>query len=60
MTNVEITTDTVSSTAVVDAPPAEVFEFLRRPANHAEISGDGSVRETSAVSSGSCWAASSA
>ncbi|MGH9272954.1 MAG: SRPBCC family protein [Ilumatobacteraceae bacterium] len=38
--------DTVSATAVVDAPPTEVFEFLRRPANHAEISGDGTVRDT--------------
>ena len=46
MTTVEITRDTVSATAVVDAPPAEVFDFLRRPVNHAEISGDGSVRDT--------------
>lgn len=48
MTNVETTEDedTVSATAVLDAAPAEVFEYLRRPANHAEISGDGSVRDT--------------
>lgn len=37
---------TASASAVVDAPPAEVFDYLRRPANHAEISGDGSVRGT--------------
>ena len=36
--------DTVSATAVVDAPPSEVFDFLRRPPNHALISGDESVR----------------
>lgn len=36
--------DTVSATAVVDASPSEVFDFIRRPANHAEISGDHSVR----------------
>jgi uncharacterized protein YndB with AHSA1/START domain len=46
MTTVEITRDTVSATTVVDAPAAEVFDFLRRPVNHAEISGDGSVRDT--------------
>jgi uncharacterized protein YndB with AHSA1/START domain len=44
----EVTTivhdDTVSATAVVDAPPEAVFEYLRRPANHPEISGDGTVR----------------
>jgi uncharacterized protein YndB with AHSA1/START domain len=38
--------DTASATTVVDAPPGEVFDYLRRPANHAEISGDGSVRGT--------------
>ena len=42
----EVGSDTVSATAVVDAPAAEVFEFLRRPVNHAEISGDDSVRDT--------------
>jgi Polyketide cyclase / dehydrase and lipid transport len=36
--------DSVSATAVVDAPPAEVFDFLRRPENHAVVSGDESVR----------------
>jgi hypothetical protein len=36
--------DTVSASAVVDATAAEVFDFLRRPQNHALISGDESVR----------------
>ena len=36
--------DSVSATSVVDAPPREVFDFIRRPANHPEISGDHSVR----------------
>ena len=36
--------DTVSATAMVDAPAAEVFAFVTRPANHPEISGDGSVK----------------
>lgn len=35
---------TASATGIVDASPADVFDFIRRPANHAEISGDGSVR----------------
>lgn len=39
-----VTSDTVSATAVVDAPPEEVFEFLRRPANHSTISGDHTVK----------------
>ncbi|MDQ3738456.1 MAG: SRPBCC family protein [Actinomycetota bacterium] len=38
--------DTVSATAVVQATPEEIFEFLRHPANHATTSGDGSVRGT--------------
>jgi hypothetical protein len=42
-----VTTDlqreSVSATTVVDAAPEEVFEFLRRPANHSIISGDHSV-----------------
>lgn len=39
------TTDTTTSAStVVDATPAEVFAFLRDPANHAAISGDRSVR----------------
>lgn len=36
--------DTASATGVVAAPVAEVFDFIRRPANHAAISGDGSVQ----------------
>ena len=59
MTTVETTRDTVSATAVVDVPPAEVFEFLRRPVNHAEISGDGTVATPTAATSGCCWAAGS-
>lgn len=37
--------DTVSASATVDAPAADVFDFVRRPANHPIISGDGSVQE---------------
>ena len=36
--------DMASATAIVDAPPADVFDFIRRPANHPLISGDKSVR----------------
>ena len=36
--------DTASASAIVDAPPAAVFDYLRRPANHPEINGDGSVK----------------
>ena len=38
--------DTLAASADVDASPHEVFEYVRRPANHAEISGDHSVRGT--------------
>ena len=38
--------DSVSATALVDAPPEEIFDYLRRPANHAAIAGTGSVRGT--------------
>lgn len=44
--DVSLDRDTVSATTVVDASPTEIFEFLRRPANHAELSGDGTVRDT--------------
>lgn len=48
--NAAITTavdrDTASATAVVAADAAAVFDFLCRPANHALLSGDGSVRGT--------------
>ncbi len=40
----EMDRDTVAATTTVDAPPAEVFDFIRRPANHTEISGDASVK----------------
>jgi hypothetical protein len=40
---VEQDRDTVSATTIVPAPPAEVFDFIRRPANHPIISGDASV-----------------
>jgi uncharacterized protein YndB with AHSA1/START domain len=39
-------TNTASASGVVDASPAEVFDYIRRPANHPEISGDHSVRGT--------------
>lgn len=35
---------TASASAEVDAPADEVFAFICRPANHAEISGDESVK----------------
>ena len=41
-----LTRDTVAATGIVTASPSEVFEFLRRPANHAALSGDGTVRGT--------------
>ena len=34
----------VSATGIVDASPREVFDFIRQPVNHPEISGDDSVR----------------
>jgi uncharacterized protein YndB with AHSA1/START domain len=50
--NSEVTTaldrDTVRASAYVAAPPRDVFEFLRRPANHRQISGDRTVRGTHA------------
>lgn len=36
--------ETVSASAEVGAPADEVFAFLCRPTNHAEISGDESVK----------------
>lgn len=43
---VTVTSDdnSISASIEVDAPPAEVFDFIRRPANHPEISGDGTVK----------------
>lgn len=43
---VELDDDTVSATVEVDAPPADVFDFLRRPANHPIVSGDETVKGT--------------
>ena len=40
----ELRSDAVSASAVVDASPQEVFEFLRQPANHSIISGDHTVK----------------
>jgi uncharacterized protein YndB with AHSA1/START domain len=42
----QLTRDTVSASTMVDAPPEAVFDYLRRPANHAEINGDHTVRGT--------------
>lgn len=44
--SVEQDRDTVSATTVVAAPPAEVFDFIRRPANHPVINGDATVKGT--------------
>lgn len=44
----EMDRDTVRASGVVAAPPAAVFDVLRQPANHAAISGDGTVRGTTA------------
>ena len=38
--------DRVSATTVVNAAPAQVFDYIRRPANHAQISGDHTVKGT--------------
>lgn len=43
---IESDRDAVSATTVVAATPAEVFDFIRRPANHSAISGDTSVKGT--------------
>lgn len=42
----QVRSDSVSASALVDAPPAAVFDFIRRPANHSIISGDSSVKGT--------------
>jgi hypothetical protein len=41
----ELERDSVRATGIVTAPAAEIFDFLRRPANHVGISGDRSVRD---------------
>jgi hypothetical protein len=43
---VEVDRDRISATAVVAAPPGAVFDYLRRPANHQALSGDGTVKGT--------------
>ena len=43
---IEMDRDTVAATTTVDATPAEVFDYIRRPANHGAISGDESVQGT--------------
>ena len=35
---------TASATTHVEATAEQVFDFIRRPANHAQINGDGSVK----------------
>lgn len=40
-----LTDTTASATTIVAAAPEAVFDFVRSPANHAEISGDESVRD---------------
>lgn len=39
-----LTDTTATATGVVAASPDEVFDYVRRPANHVAISGDGSVK----------------
>jgi uncharacterized protein YndB with AHSA1/START domain len=43
---VDVDRDRISATGVVAAAPAVVFDFLRRPANHLAINGDGTVKGT--------------
>jgi uncharacterized protein YndB with AHSA1/START domain len=40
----EVGPDSVRASALVDASPEAVFDYLRRPANHPEISGDHTVQ----------------
>lgn len=44
----EVTSHTVSARTIVNATPEAIFDFIRRPANHPKISGDGTVRGTTA------------
>lgn len=43
---VTVTSDdhSISAAVEVDASAADVFDFIRRPANHSTISGDGTVK----------------
>lgn len=45
---VTVTADrnSISATTEVEASADEVFDFVRRPVNHAAISGDGTVKES--------------
>lgn len=45
---VTVTSDSnsISASIEVDAPAADVFDYVRRPANHAAISGDHTVRDS--------------
>jgi hypothetical protein len=45
---VTVTSDanSISASVEVDASAADVFDFVRRPANHSIISGDGTVKGT--------------
>jgi len=43
---VDVERDQISATGVVAAPPGVVFDYLRRPANHQALSGDGTVKGT--------------
>jgi hypothetical protein len=43
---VELDDDSVSATVEVAATPADVFDYVRRPANHPAISGDETVKGT--------------
>ena len=43
---VEAARDRISATGVAAAPPAVVFDILRRPANHQAINGDDTVKGT--------------
>jgi uncharacterized protein YndB with AHSA1/START domain len=43
---VETERDRISATGVAAAPPAVVFDILRRPANHQAINGDDTVKGT--------------
>lgn len=41
-----VTRDTAAATAVVTADAAALFDFVRRPANHPALAGDGTVKAT--------------
>ncbi|MBA3400001.1 MAG: SRPBCC family protein [Acidimicrobiia bacterium] len=41
----KIDRDAVSASAIVNATPEQIFDFVRQPRNHAIISGDETVRD---------------